>query len=110
MASLTTNDDHWEELEEAPERSSLLQYSTLPVVVGPDGIFIFEKKWTQISKETSYLNTCTASLNATTFLTIGGGHEEYKTREKIGEFQTRAVKYIAVEDKTAELTRELKRM
>ena len=88
MASLTNNEvHHWEELENAPEESSLLQYSTLPVIVGSSGIFIFEKKkWTQISKETSYDYTCTASLNGTTFLTIGG------------EYQTRAVQYdIAVE-------------
>ena len=73
MASLTTNDEHhWEELEDAPEASSLLQYSTLPVIVGPKGIFIFEKKkWTRISEETSYHNNCTASLNGTTFLTFG---------------------------------------
>ena len=92
MASLTKNDVHpWERLENAPENSSLLQYSTLPVIVGPRGIFIFEKKkWTQISKETSYYNTCTASLNGTTFLTIGGGG--------FGVYQTRAVQYdIAVE-------------
>ena len=91
MASLTTNDvHHWEELENASEWSSLLQYSILPVLVGPKGIFIFEKKkWTQISKETSSNNTCTASLNENTFLTIGGG---------LGEYQTRAVQYdIAVE-------------
>ena len=87
MASLTTNDiHHWEELEDAPPDSSLLQYSTLPVLVGPDGVFIFEKKWTQISEVKSYCNTCTASLNRTTFLTFGGG------------YQTRAVQYdIAVE-------------
>ena len=87
MASLTTNAvHHWEELENAPLRSSsLLQYSTLPVLVGPRGIFIFEKKWTRISEETSYHNNCTVSLNGTTFLTFGG------------EFQTRAVQYdIAV--------------
>ena len=92
MASLTNNEvHHWERLENAPWDSSLLQYSTLPVVVGPRGIFIFEKKkWTRISKETSYYNTCTASLNGTTFLTIGGGLG--------GEYQTRAVQYdIAVE-------------
>ena len=79
MASLTNNDvHHWEELENAPVGSSLLQNSTLPVLVGPKGIFIFEKKkWTQISEETSYYNTCMVSLNGTTFLTIGG---EYKTR------------------------------
>ena len=49
MASLTNNEvHHWEELEYAPEESSLLQYSTLPVLVGSKGIFIFEKKkWTQ---------------------------------------------------------------
>ena len=92
MASLTTNDEHhWERLENAPEWSSLLQYSTLPVLVGPRGIFIFEekKKWTRISEETSYTYTCTASLNGTTFLTIGG--------IKGGEHQTRAVQYdIAV--------------
>ena len=87
MASLTTNDEHhWEELENAPWNSSLLQYSTLPVLVGPDGIFIFEKKkWTRISEETSYDFICTASLNGTTFLTFGGG------------YQTRTVQYdIAV--------------
>ena len=92
MASLTTNDEHhWERLEDAPGGSSLLQYSTLPVVVGPYGIFIFEKKkWTRISEETSYEFTCTASLNGTTFLTFGGG-------EGFGDFQTRAVQYdIAV--------------
>ena len=91
MASLTNNDvHHWEELENAPRSSSLLQYSTLPVIVGPKGIFIFEKKWTQISKETSYDYNCTASLNGTTFLTIGGGG--------LGRYQTRAVQYdIAVE-------------
>ena len=91
MASLTNNDvHHWEELEQAPVESSLLQYSTLPVIVGSEGIFIFEKKkWTQISKETSYPNTCTASLNGTTFLTIG---------ELRGQYETRAVQYdIAVE-------------
>ena len=93
MASLTNNDvHHWEELTRAPlQFSSLLQYSILPVLVGPGGIFILEKKkWTQISKETSYHNTCTASLNGTTFLTIGGGIG--------GVYQTRAVQYdIAVE-------------
>ena len=92
MASLTTNDEHhWERLENAPLFSSLLQYSTLPIVVGPEGIFIFEKKkWTQISEETSYDGTCTASLNGTTFLTFGG-------REGLFEHQTRAVQYdIAV--------------
>ena len=87
MASLTTNDEHhWELLENAPQNSSsLLQYSTLPVIVGPKGIFIFEKKkWTRISEETSYDYPCTASLNGTTFL-------------KFEEFQTRAVQYdIAV--------------
>ena len=94
MASLTNNEVyHWKQLEKAPGRSSLLQYSTLPVLVGPFGIFIFEKKkWTRISKETSYHNNCTASLNGTTFLTIGGG------RSLLGEFQTTAVQYdIAVE-------------
>ena len=87
MASLTNNDvHHWEQLEDAPEYSSLLQYSTLPVIVGPDGIFIFEKKkWTQISEEMSSYNTCTASLNGTTFLTIGGG-----------DYMTRAVQYDIV--------------
>ena len=92
MASLTTNDEHhWERLEDAPGGSSLLQYSTLPVVVGPDGIFIFEKKkWTRISEETSYRYPCTASLNGTTFLTFGGFGV-------LGDFQTRAVQYdIAV--------------
>ena len=93
MASLTTNDEHhWEELENAPVNSSLLQYSTLPVLVGPKGIFIFEKKkkWTRISEETSYYFTCTASLNGTTFLTFGG-------REGFGDLQRRAVQYdIAV--------------
>ena len=92
MASLTNNEvHHWEELENAPVNSSLLKYSTLPVLVGPEGIFIFEKKkWTQISKETSYPNTCTASLNGTTFLTFGGSRR--------GQLQTRAVQYdIAVE-------------
>ena len=92
MASLTNNEVHqWEELEKAPKESSLIQYSVLPVLVGPYGIFIFEKKkWTQISEETSYDNTCTASLNGTTFLTIGG---------RLGVLcQTRAVQYdIAVE-------------
>ena len=91
MASLTTNDEHhWEELENAPGYSSLLQYSTLPVLVGPYGIFIFEKKkWTRISEETSYHFTCTASLNGTTFLTFGGSEG--------GEGQKRAVQYdIAV--------------
>ena len=90
MASLTTNDEHhWEELENAPLFSSLLQYSTLPVIVGPEGIFIFEKKWTRISKETSYPYNCTASLNGTTFLTFGGSGR--------GGDQTRAVQYdIAV--------------
>ena len=93
MASLTTNDEHhWERFENAPVRSSLLQYSTLPVVVGPKGIFIFEKeKWTRISEETSYHFTCTASLNGTTFLTFGG------TEGFLGGNQTRAVQYdIAV--------------
>ena len=89
MASLTTNAvHHWEQLEDAPQDSSLLQYSTLPVLVGPEGIFIFEKKkkkWTRISEETSYDHPCTASLNGTTFLKFGGGYE------------TRAVQYdIAV--------------
>ena len=99
MASLTNNAVyHWEQLENAPVNSSLLQYSTLPVLVGSKGIFIFEKKkWTQISKETSYPNTCTASLNGTTFLTIGGRRGalgQYKTRVLC---QTRAVQYdIAV--------------
>ena len=81
MASLTNNDvHHWEQLENPPRDSSLLQYSILPVIVGPDGIFIFEKKtWTQISKETSYDYNCTASLNGTTFLTIGGGGRQYQT-------------------------------
>ena len=90
MVSLTVNKvHHWEELEYAPVESSLLQYSILPVIVGPKGIFIYEKKkWTQISKETSYPYNCTASLNGTTFLTIGG----------LGRYQTRAVQYdIAVE-------------
>ena len=93
MASLTNNEvHHWERLENAPRNSSLLQYSTLPVLVGPDAIFIFEKKkWTKISKETSYHYNCTASLNGTTFLTIGGGLYG-------GEYETRAVQYdIAVE-------------
>ena len=93
MASLTNNEvHHWEELENAPWRSSLLQYSTLPVLVGPRGIFIFEKKkWTQISKETSYHFNCTASLNGTTFLTIGG-------YGGVRQYETRAVQYdIAVE-------------
>ena len=93
MASLTTNDEHhWEQLEDAPRFSSLLQYSTLPVVVGPKGIFIFEKKkWTRISEETSYHFTCTASLNGTTFLTFGG------RKGFGGDLQTRAVQYdIAV--------------
>ena len=93
MASLTTNDEHhWEQLEYAPEDSSLLQYSTLPVIVGPKGIFIFEKKkWTRISEKTSYRNNCTASLNGTTFLTFGG------SEGLLGEYQTRAVQYdIAV--------------
>ena len=96
MASFTTNDvHHWEQLKDALGNSSLLQYSTLPVVVGPYGIFIFEKmKWTQISKETSYYNNCTASLNGTTFLTIGGGSGGFLG----GQYQTRAVQYdIAVE-------------
>ena len=94
MASLTTNEvHHWEQLENAPMNSSLLQYSTLPVLVGPEGIFIFEKKWTRISEETSYYNTCTASLNGTTFLTFGGS----RGISLFGEFQTRAVQYdIAV--------------
>ena len=93
MASLTNNAVyHWEQLKNATEFSSLLQYSTLPVIVGPKGIFIFEKKkWTQISKETSYHFNCTASLNGTTFLTIAGGGE-------IRQYETRAVQYdIAVE-------------
>ena len=92
MASLTTNDEHhWEQLENAPWASSLLQYSTLPVLVGPKGIFIFEKKkWTRISEETSYSYNCTASLNGTTFLTIGG-------LSLLGKYQKRAVQYdIAV--------------
>ena len=96
MASLTNNDvHHWEQLKDAPKWSSLLQNSTLPVLVGPDGIFIFEKKkWTQISEETSYANTCTASLNRTTFLTFGGGSGGFLG----GQYQTRAVQYdIAVE-------------
>ena len=94
IASLTTNDvHHWEELENAPEDSSLLQYSTLPVLVSSKGIFNFKKKkWTQISEETSYHNTCTASLNRTTFLTFGG--ERYRG----GRYETRAAQYdIAVE-------------
>ena len=86
MASLTNNDvHHWEELEYAPLNSSLLQCSTLPVLVGPKGIFIFEKKWIPISIQTSCYNTCTASLNGTTFLTIGGG--------LVGQYETRAVLY-----------------
>ena len=91
MASLTNNDvHHWEELENAPKYSSLLQYSTLPVLVGLKGIFIFEKKWRRISEEKSYHFTCMASLNRTTFLIIGGG--------QVGEYKTRAVQYdIAVE-------------
>ena len=91
MASLTKYVHHWEELENAPDYSSLLQYSILPVLVGPSGIFIFKKKkWTQISKQTSFPLNCTASLNGTTFLTIGGGH-----------FRTRAVQYdIAVKVST----------
>ena len=73
MASLTNNDvHHWEELENAPEDCSLLQYSTLPVLVGPKGIFIFENKWTRISEETPYNFTWAASLNGTTFLIFGG--------------------------------------
>ena len=97
MASLTTNDvHHWEQLEIAPRNSSLLQYSTLPVIVGPYGIFIFEKKWTRISEETSYHNNCTASLNGTTFLTLGGGNLTGGLLEFV-EYQTRAVQYdIAV--------------
>ena len=97
MASLTTNDEHhWERLEDAPKYSSLLQYSTLPVLVGPKGIFIFEKKkWTRISEETSYAYNCTASLNGTTFLTFGG--RELLGNFSLGEHQTRAVQYdIAV--------------
>ena len=92
MASLTTSAvHHWEQLEYAPGGSSLLQYSTLPVLVGPKGIFIFEKKkWTRISVETSYDLTCTASLNGTTFLTFGG-------KGLLGVNQTRAVQHdIAV--------------
>ena len=91
MASLTNNDvHHWEQLENAPEDSSLLQYSTLPVLVGSKGIFIFEKEWTRISEETSYDYNCTASLNGTTFLTIGGLGGG-------GDCETRAVQYdIAV--------------
>ena len=91
MASLTNNDvHHWEELKNARVNSSLLQYSILPVVVGPYGIFIYEKKkWTRISEEMSYDFTCTASLNGTTFLTFGGF---------LGtQYQKRAVQYdIAV--------------
>ena len=92
MASLTNDVHHWEELGNAPGNSSLLQYSTLPVLVGPNGIFIFEKKkWTQISKETSYHFNFTASLNGTTFLTIGG-------YGGVRQYETRAVQYdIAVE-------------
>ena len=109
MASLTTNAvHHWEQLEYAPLYSSLLQYSTLPVLVGPKGIFIFEKKkWTRISEETCYHNNCTASLNETAFLTFGGSLEYRITfggrrgllgpYQTLGEFQTRAVRYdIAV--------------
>ena len=91
MASLTNNDvHHWERLAYAPGGMSLLQYSTLPVVVGPKGIHIFEEKyWTLISKELTYHFNCTASLNGTTFLTISGGG--------IGQFETRALQYdIAV--------------
>ena len=90
MASLTTNGlHHWERLENAPLRSSLLQYSTLPMIVGPKGIFIFDKKWAQISEVTSYDNTCTVALNGTTFLKFGG--------RVGGQHQTRAVQYnIAV--------------
>ena len=97
MASLTTNDEHhWEQLEYAPSGSSLLQYSTLPVLVGQEGIFIFEKKkWTRISEGTSYHRPCTASLNETTFLTFGG--IELLGDFSLGEHQTRAVQYdIAV--------------
>ena len=97
MASLTTNDEHhWEQLEDAPGDSSLLQYSTLPVLVGPEGIFIFEKKkWTRISEVTSYgFTTCTASLNGTTFLTFG---------ELLGEFQTRRAVQFDIAVKVSKL-------
>ena len=104
MASLTNNyvhRYHWEE-HDAPVSSSLLQYSTLPVLVSESGVIILAKKWTHFSEETSYRNTCTASLNGTTFLIFGG----YQRR---GGYQTRAVQYdIAVEVSKLLISKQLK--
>ena len=91
MASLTSLKplQEWEKLEDAPKNSSLLSLSKQPLLVGPSGIFTYEKKWTQISEVTSYDHACTASLNEKTFFTFGG---------KVGnEHQTTAVQYDIVE-------------
>ena len=92
MASLTSLKpvaQEWERLEDAPSSSSLLSLSMQPLLVGPSGIFIYEKKWAQISEVTSYDRACTASLNEKTFFTFGG--------EVKGERQTTAVQYYIVE-------------
>ena len=91
MASLTSWKplQEWERLENAPSSSSLLSLSMQPLLVGPSGIFIYEKKWAQISEVTSYDRACTASLNEKTFFTFGG--------EVKGERQTTAVQYYIVE-------------
>ena len=92
MASLTSLKpvaQEWERLENAPSNSSLLSLSKQPLLIGPSGIFTYEKKWTQISEVTSYNQACTASLNEKTFFTFGG---------KVGnEYQTTAVQYDIVE-------------
>ena len=92
MASLTSLKpvaQEWERLEDAPSSSSLLSLSMQPLLVGPSGIFTYEKKWTQISEVTSYDHACAASLNEKTFLTFGGKGK--------GEYQTSAVQYDIVE-------------
>ena len=91
MASLTSLKplQEWERLENAPKDGSLLSLSMQPVLVGPSGIFTYDKKWTRISEVTSYHYACTASLNEKTFLTFGG--------KRKGEYQTSAVQYDIVE-------------
>ena len=89
LTSLKPVAQEWEKLEDAPKNSSLLSLSMQPLLVGPSGIFIYEKKWTRISEVTSYDNAFTASLNEKTFFTFGG--------EVKGEKQTIAVQYDIVE-------------
>ena len=92
MASLTSLKpvvQEWERLEKAPNYSSLLSLSKQPLLVGPSGIFTYEKKWTQISEVTSYDHACTASLNEKTFLIFGGKGK--------GKHQTSAVQFDIVE-------------